>query len=117
MVVGDYIECPLAIQTTDFGIIENVDLAKADEANNIVSRHFKIQTRDWEDLEKIQMSRITHVEDITEERFKVMSEICKHIMPLRRTTSPIRRFSPVTTGVPARHAMNCWNAGATAMWN
>ena len=47
MIVSDFMECPLAIHSTDFGIIEDVDLAKTDEANNIVSRHFKIQIRDW----------------------------------------------------------------------
>ncbi len=84
MVVSDFIECPLAIHSTDFGIIEDVDLAKTDEANNIVSRHFKIQIRDWEDLEKIQMPRITHVASVTDERFRVMSEICKDLMPVRK---------------------------------
>ena len=59
MIVSDFIECPLAIHSTDFGIVEDVDVAKTDDANHIVSRHFKIQIRDWPDLEKIQMPRIT----------------------------------------------------------
>lgn len=84
MIVSDFIECPLAIHSTDFGIIEDVELAKTDEANNIVSRHYHIQIRDWPDLEKIQMPRITHVEDVTAERFRVMSEICADLMPVRK---------------------------------
>lgn len=85
MVVSDFMECPLAIHSTDFGIIEDVDLAKTDEANPIVSRHFHIQIRDWPDLDKIKMPKITHVAAATEERFRVMSEICAGTMPVHRT--------------------------------
>jgi len=85
MVVSDFIECPLAIHSTDFGIVEDVDLAKTDEANPIVSRHFNIQIRDWPDLEKIKLPKVTHVAAATEERFRVMSEICSGLMPVRKT--------------------------------
>jgi hypothetical protein len=43
MIVDDYLTCPLAIHSTDFGIIEDVDIVKTDEASDIVSRHFNIQ--------------------------------------------------------------------------
>jgi hypothetical protein len=84
MILSDFIECPLAIHSTDFGILEDVDLAKTDEANPIVSRHFNIQIRDWPDLDKIQMPRVTHVVAATEERFRVISEICAGLMPVRK---------------------------------
>jgi hypothetical protein len=84
MIVSDFIECPLAIHSSDFGIIEDVDVAKTDEANPIVSRHFNIQIRDWPDLEKIQMPKITHCAAATENRFQIMSEICSGLMPVRK---------------------------------
>ncbi len=57
MIVSDYLACPLAIHSTDFGIIEDVDVVRTDAASDIVSRHFKIQIRDFADLEKIKMPR------------------------------------------------------------
>jgi hypothetical protein len=54
MVVSGYLDCPLAIHSTDFGIHEEVDVAKTDEGNEIVSRHFHIQIASIEDIEKDQ---------------------------------------------------------------
>jgi len=84
MVVSDFMECPLAIHSTDFGIVEDVDLAKTDEANPIVSRHFHIQIRNEKDLDKIQIPRITHVADATESRLRVMRDICDGLLPVRK---------------------------------
>jgi len=52
MVLNDYIECPLAIHSTDFGIHEDVELARTDAENEIVSRHFHIQIASMADIEK-----------------------------------------------------------------
>lgn len=84
MIVSEFIECPLAIHSTDFGIIEDVDLAKTDEANPIVSRHFHIQIQDWPDLEKIKMPQVTHLTAATEDRFQVMAETGADLMPVRK---------------------------------
>jgi hypothetical protein len=94
MIVSDFMECPLAIHSTDFGIIEDVDLAKTDEANPIVSRHFKIQIRDWPDLDKIKMPKVTHVAGATEDRFRVMSEICAGLMQVCRAGQRHIWFTP-----------------------
>ncbi len=83
MIISDFIECPLAIHSTDFGIVEDVDLAKTDESNPIVSRLFNIQIREEKDLEKIQMPKVTPMAAATEERFRVMSEICSGLIPVR----------------------------------
>jgi len=84
MIVDDFITCPLAIHSTDFGIIEDVELALTDDANDIVSREFKIQIRDWDDLEKIKMPVVTHNEAATEFRFEAMSAVYDGIMPVRK---------------------------------
>jgi hypothetical protein len=94
MIVSDFMECPLAINSTDFGIIEDVELAKTDEANPVVSRHFNIQIRDWPDLEKIKMPKITHFAAATEERFRLMSAICADLMPVRKVGQTHIWFTP-----------------------
>ncbi|MBM3883481.1 MAG: hypothetical protein FJ387_27885 [Verrucomicrobia bacterium] len=80
MIVSDFIECPLAIYSTDFGIVEDVDVVKTDEANPIVSRHYHIQIREEKDLEKIQMPKVTHVTEATESRFHAMSEELRTVL-------------------------------------
>lgn len=62
MVVNSFLDCPLAIHSTDFGIIEDVDIAKTDEKSDIYSRHFRIQIKEPEDIEKIKMPKISHDE-------------------------------------------------------
>ena len=84
MIVNDFIACPLAIHSTDFGIIEEVDVATTDDANDIVSREFHIQIRDFEDLEKIKMPVVTHNEAATEFRYQAMSEVYEGIMPVKK---------------------------------
>ncbi len=55
MVVNPFLACPLAIHSTDFGIIEQVDILRTDPETDIVSRHFHKQIYDYADLEKIYM--------------------------------------------------------------
>ncbi len=43
MVVNDYLTCPLAVHSTDFGIIEDVDIVRTDEASDVVSLYFNVQ--------------------------------------------------------------------------
>ena len=59
MIVNDHLTCPLAIHSTDFGIIEDVDIVTTDQASDIVSRRFHVQIRDFADLEKIRMPVVT----------------------------------------------------------
>ncbi|MFP4561709.1 MAG: hypothetical protein ACLFRY_00240 [Spirochaetia bacterium] len=84
MVVSDFIACPLAIHSTDFGIIEDVDLAVTDESSDIVSRHFNIQIREPEDIEKIRMPAITHSEKSTEVVYGTMRELFDGIIPVKK---------------------------------
>jgi hypothetical protein len=83
MVLDDFLECPLAIHSTDFGIVEDVDVARTDEANDIVSRHFKVQIREPEDLEKIRMPVVTHDHATTEVIHATMEGLFADIMPVR----------------------------------
>ena len=85
MIVNDFLACPLAIHSTDFGIIEDVDVVKTDDANDIVSRHFKIQIRDFADLEKIKMPTVTHNAAATEFRYRAMCEVYEGILPVKKS--------------------------------
>ena len=84
MVVSDYLACPLAVHSTDFGIIEDVDMVRTDAANDVVSRHFKIQIRDLADLEKIRMPVVTHNEAATHFRYEAMCRVYDGILPVRK---------------------------------
>jgi len=68
MVINPWLDCPLSIHSTDFGIVEDVDIALTDESSDVISRHFNIQIHDLDDLEKIEMPRVTHNEEATEAR-------------------------------------------------
>ena len=85
MILSDHLACPLAIHSTDFGIVEDVDVARTDDANDIVSREFHIQIRDFDDLEKIRMPQVTHNEAATEFRYRAMCEVYEGILPVRKT--------------------------------
>ena len=94
MIVSPFIECPLVIHSTDFGIIEEVQVAKTDDANDIYSRHFEIQIKDMDDLEKIRMPKITHYEKATEYSFNAMSEVFEGIIPVKKTGQTHIWFTP-----------------------
>ncbi|TFG61770.1 MAG: hypothetical protein E4H36_09620 [Spirochaetales bacterium] len=94
MIVNDYIDCPLAIHSTDFGIIEDVDIVKTDEKIEIVSRHFNIQIREPEDISRIQMPKVTHNKRMTELTFVTMTDIFKDIIPVKKAGQTHIWFTP-----------------------
>ena len=94
MIVSDYLPCPLAIHSTSFGIVEDVDVVRTDEASDVVSRHFNIQIRDFADLEKIRMPRVTHNEQATELRYDAMCRVYEGILPVRKLAQTHIWFTP-----------------------
>ncbi|MFZ2644212.1 MAG: hypothetical protein WA117_24690 [Verrucomicrobiia bacterium] len=94
MVVSDYLACPLAIHSSDFGIMEQVDIVKTDEANDVVSRHYHIQISDFADLDKIKMPVITHNEQATAFRFAAMNDVYEGIMPVKKIGQTHIWFTP-----------------------
>ena len=94
MVVNDYLECPLAIHSTDFGIIEDVDIVKTDVNSDIYSRHFKIQLEKPEDIDKIKMPRITHFEKTTTVVYETMVDLFKDIIPVKKVGQTHIWFTP-----------------------
>ncbi|MHC4508346.1 MAG: hypothetical protein ACYTAO_05220 [Planctomycetota bacterium] len=94
MIVNDYFTCPLAIHSTDFGIIEDVDIARTDETSDVVSRRFKIQIKDPEDIEKIEMPTVTHNDEATEFSYQAMRKIYEGIMPVKKMGQTHIWFTP-----------------------
>lgn len=94
MVVNNYIECPLVIHSTDFGIIEDVDTVRTDEANDIYSRHFKVQISEPEDIEKIKMPVITHDAKATNYCYHAMCDVFEGIIPVRKVGQTHIWFTP-----------------------
>jgi len=94
MIVSDFLACPLAVHSTDFGIIEDVDVVRTDAVNDVVSRHFKIQIRDFADLEKIRMPVVTHHAVATDIRFQAMCRVYDGILPVRKVGQTNIWFTP-----------------------
>ncbi len=94
MIVNDWLTCPLAIHSTDFGIIEDVDIVATDQASDIVSRHFHIQIRDFDDLEKIKMPVVMHNRRATELHYQAMCDVYAGIMPVRKAGQTHIWFTP-----------------------
>jgi len=94
MILNPWLDCPLSIHSSDFGIMEDVDLAVTDPASDIVSRHFNIQIRDMDDLEKIKIPVISHNKEATEIRFQLMTEIFGDILPVRKLGQTHIWFTP-----------------------
>lgn len=94
MIVSEFIACPLAIHSTDFGIIEDVDVVRTDAANNIVSRHFHKQIHTLDDLEKIKMPVLTHNACATESRYQTMCDLYADILPVKKVGQTHIWFTP-----------------------
>jgi hypothetical protein len=94
MVVNDYLTCPLAIHSTDFGIIEDVNVVKTDSDNDVVSRHFKVQIKNPEDIAKIKMPVIQYNAEATAIRYETMCELYDGIMPVRKSGQTHIWFTP-----------------------
>lgn len=94
MIISDHLVCPLAVHSTDFGIIEDVDIARTDADSDIVSRHFNVQIQDVGDLEKIKMPVLTHNAEATEFRYQAMCEVYNGIMPVMKQGQTHIWFTP-----------------------
>ncbi|HNR34728.1 MAG TPA: hypothetical protein PKO36_06080 [Candidatus Hydrogenedentes bacterium] len=94
MVVSDFLPCPLAIHSTDFGIVEDVDTIAMDESSDIVSRTFHPQIKNPEDLEKIKMPVVTHDANATAIRYQAMCDVYSGIIPVKKVGQSHIWFTP-----------------------
>ncbi len=94
MVVNDYLDCEKVFYSTDFGIVEDVDVVKTDAENEIYSRHFKIQIEEPEDIEKIVLPRITYMEKATNCALEAMLDIFKDVIDVKLVGQTHIWFTP-----------------------
>ena len=94
MVINDWLAAPLLFHSTDFGIVEDVDIVKTDEDSDVVSRHFRVQIQDWEDLDKIKLPRVSHDPRTTELHYQAMCDVYEGIMPVRKVGQTHLWFTP-----------------------
>jgi hypothetical protein len=89
-----YIPSPMAVTNTQWGMAEDVEIVKTDEANHIVSRHFNRQIVNPEDVEKIQMAEVTHDEAATQQSYERMAQLYDGIMPVQVEPTRCMWFAP-----------------------
>lgn len=94
MVVGSVMVQPLVVRDTGFGISEDVDVARTDDRNDVVSRHFHIQIRDVEDAGKIRMPEVRFDPEATEEQLQARREIFEGVMPVEKRGTGGFWFAP-----------------------
>jgi hypothetical protein len=94
MIVSDHLVCPLATHSTDFGIIEDVEVVQTDADSDVVSRHFHVQIQSFDDLEKIKMPVVTHNEAATKFRYEAMCKVYDGILPVKKQGQTHIWFTP-----------------------
>ncbi len=94
MIVNDYIACPKVIHSTGFGIQEDVDIIRTDEASSVVSRHFHRQITEPEDIDKIKTPVVTYDAQATQENFQTMESLFGDILPVKLVGIKGRWFAP-----------------------
>ena len=94
MVLEPWIDCPLAVTNTGFGIGEDVDTIQMDPNSDVKSRHFKIQIRDEKDIGKIKDPVVTHDAALSEERFQMLNGIFDGVIAVRKTGRQGFGFAP-----------------------
>ena len=85
---------PYCIGNTGFGINKDVDVARTDPDNSVVSRHFHIQIKDESDIAKIKSPVITHDAAATEEGYQKRAEIFDGILSVRKEGTGSFWFAP-----------------------
>jgi hypothetical protein len=94
MVINPWVECPKAIHSTDFGIMEDTDIVKTEENNEVVSRHFNVQIEAIADLEQIKMPVVMHNGDATAFRQQAFTEVFADILPVKTVGQSHIWFTP-----------------------
>jgi hypothetical protein len=94
MVVSPFIECPMVVYDSGFGIDEKVETVQTDETSTIVSRHFNILISNEDDIEKIKDPEIIYDQERTEQYYEVLKEIFDGIIDVKITGSRGLWFTP-----------------------
>ena len=94
MVVDDYVPCLKVIHSTGFGISEDVDIVRTDDASGVVSRHFHRQIVEPQDLTKIKTPVVTYDEAVTQEYYQALHDAVGDILPIKLVGKKGTWFAP-----------------------
>lgn len=94
MVVESTFYCPLVIHDTGFGITEDVDIVRTDEASSVVSRRFHVQIQEEADLNKIKMPQVTYDAETTERNCQRLVDLFGDILPIEKRGATGFWFAP-----------------------
>ena len=94
MVVSPYLACAAVVRDSGFGIDEDVEIVKTDDASSVVSRHFHRQIVEPEDIEKIRMPEVVHDAAASERVHDALSGVFAGILPVRKTGVKGSWFAP-----------------------
>ncbi len=92
-VVENWIECPMAVSDTGFGIEEVAEECHTQDGP-IYSHGFKGQIKDPQDVEKIKDPVVTHDTDLTQARFEALNDAVGDIIAVRKRGVPHIWFAP-----------------------
>lgn len=94
VIIEDYVESPLVVYDSGFGIDEVVDIRKSDRNSEVVSRHFYILIRDMDDIEKIHEPEIYLDRERTEQYTELMREIFDGVIEVKQVGARGLWFTP-----------------------
>lgn len=94
MVVSPYMECPLSVRDTGYGLWEDVDIVRTDETSDVVSRKFHIQIKDEKDIEKIKDPEITLDAEKSARDLDEMKRVFDGVLPVVQVGAKGYWFTP-----------------------
>jgi hypothetical protein len=94
MIIEPVFYSPLVIHDTGFGISEDVDVAKTDEASTIVSRRFHRQIQEEADLAKIRTPVVTHDAEASARDHSLLNDLVGDLLSIQKRGAPGFWFAP-----------------------
>ena len=94
MVVEDYVESPLVVYDSGFGIDEVVDVRRTDRNSDVISRHFHIQIAEMDDIQKIHEPEIYLDLERTQQYTEKMQEIFDGVIEVKQVGARGLWFTP-----------------------
>lgn len=94
IIVEDYIESPLVVYDSGFGIDEVVDTRSTSRNSEVISRHFHIQIAEMDDIQKIHEPEIYLDMERTRQYTEKMQEIFDGIIEIKQVGARGLWFTP-----------------------
>ena len=94
MILQDFIENPLVVYDSGFGIDEVTDTVSSQFNPDIVSRHFHILIQDMQDVEKIQMPKVVVDHERTAQFGALLRDVFSGIIDVQDAGSRGLWFTP-----------------------